>query len=61
LYGHIRSVPFPLAETNGTVNEGEEGVIPANTYVITGVMSGSTLSYDDVAGFGKLSAKQLNA
>jgi hypothetical protein len=36
-------------------------MILAHTYIQTGIVDGTSLADDDVTGFGKLTAKNLNA
>ena len=50
-----------LAEHNCTVNQCEQGVILADSDVVAGVMLGSTLTYDDIAGDDFLTAEDLDA
>ena len=48
-----------LCELNSSAYESIEGVILSDTYVKAGVMHGSALTFDNVAGFGELAAKNL--
>ena len=50
-----------LLEHNNTVRKSEQGVIPAHAHVLAGVMLGSALTHDDVAGNHLLTAKHLDA
>ena len=44
-----------------TVNQSKQRVILAHTHVFTGMMHCTALTFDDVACFCKLTAKNLNA
>lgn len=48
-------------EHYGAVNEGIKSVVLAHTHVFTGVVNCSTLTFDDVACFSKLTAENLDA
>lgn len=48
-------------ESNYTVNECIERVILAHAYVLTGIVSGAALANEDVAGYARLAAPNLNA
>ncbi len=52
---------FAFAEHYHTVNECVNGVILAHAHVFTGMVHSATLALDDVAGFGKLTTKNLNS
>ena len=43
-----------------TVNQSKQRVILAHTHVFTGMMHCTALTFDDVACFGELAAKNLN-
>ena len=50
-----------LAERNNTVHECIQRVVTTHSHIFTGVVYCSALTYDDVAGFGELSAKYFHA
>ena len=54
-------VTSAVLELYSAVNQGIEGVVLAHANVLTGTMLGTALTADDVAGFGKLTTKNLDA
>ncbi len=50
-----------LCELNCSTDEGIQGVVLADTYIQTGMMYCSTLTFEDITGFGKLSTKNFYA
>jgi len=50
-----------LFEFNHTVGQRVQGVVFANTYVVTGVVRRAALANNDVAGDSGLTAKNLHA
>lgn len=60
-YAYIRFAFAFLAEDHRTVYQSEQSMILAHTYILARIMHGSALTYNDVAGFGKLTAEQLYA
>ena len=50
-----------LAEVHLAVHQGEEGVVLAHTHVLAGIVHRAPLTYDDIARFGELAAKELHA
>lgn len=61
LYRNKRFTVSTFFESNGSVNQGEQSMILAHTYVQTGIVDGTSLADNDVTGFGQLTAKNLNA
>ena len=61
LYRNKRFTVSTFLESYGSINQGEQGMILAHTYIQTGIVDGTSLADDDVTGFGKLTAKNLNA
>jgi len=59
--GDIGLVVLLFAEFNDAIGQCEEGEIPADTDVLTGMVGGTTLADDDVSGDGGLSAEDLHA
>ncbi len=47
-------------EGYGAVDECIDGVVFAHAYVETGMVDGAALTFDDVAGFGKLTAEEFH-
>ena len=60
-YGDVGAVLATLVELHDAIDEGEEGMVAANADVLTGVVSGTALADDDVAGDALLTAKDFNA
>src|SRR5690606_4075684 len=60
-HAHVALVVALAAELHRAVHQGVEGVIHANAYVGTGVMAGSALADDDIAGHSCAASVDLNA
>lgn len=60
-YRHYASVSAALVEVNHAVYQCVESVILTDTYVISRVVSCTTLANDDVAGDNLLTTPNLNA
>jgi hypothetical protein len=58
---NVHAVSKSLLELNYTVNESEERVITASTYVVTSVIRASTLTNENISRTNNLSAVLLNA
>jgi hypothetical protein len=56
-----RAVFVSFGENNATIHQGEQGVVLANPYIATGMMSSTALADDDIAAVGQLSTKNLDA
>lgn len=61
IYRYVGAVVALLTEHNGTIGEGKQGVVFANTHVFTGVVFGSALTHDDVSADGFLTTKDFYA
>ena len=48
-------------EEYAAINQGEDGVVAAHAYALTGVELGATLANDDVAGDNSLATELLHA
>ena len=61
--GHVdeATTVASFSEEHGAIYEGVEGVVLAHTHVQTGVMNCATLTLDDVACFGVLTAENLHS
>lgn len=57
---YIRFSTGFLFERNSPIDQREKRVVSSQTYVFTGIVLGSSLANDDVAGFGKLTAENFN-
>lgn len=60
-YSHERTVLTALAELYGTIDHSEQGVVFADTYVLTRVVLGATLTHDDVASNDGLTTENFHA
>lgn len=60
LYVDELTAILAFGEHYHAVDERVDGVILAQTYIETGMMHGAALTLNDVAGFSKLTAKNLN-
>ena len=49
-----------FGELNCAVDKGIEGMVFTDTYVQTGVVNCTALAFQDIAGFGILTAENLN-
>ena len=58
--GDVRFVVVSFPELHDAVDEGEEGMVIAHTHVEAGMMACATLTDDDVACFGVLSAEKFH-
>lgn len=58
---NVRLVIAFFLEYNCSVNLGVQGVVFANTYVFTGIVTGTALANDDVTGDTALSSKNFHA
>jgi hypothetical protein len=61
LYADKATAIFACGEHNYSVNKGIDCMILAHAYVKTRVVNCATLTFDNVAGFSFLTAKNLNA
>lgn len=61
--GHVDvlAAVFAFGEEHCAVNESVNGVVFAQTYVLTGMVHCATLALDDVAGFAFLTTENLHA
>ena len=59
-HGHDAAVAVAAVESNRSVNEGEERVVLAHADVLAGIVHGTALANDDVAGDALLAAPNLN-
>ncbi len=50
-----------VLELDSTVDQSEQGIVLADSDIVAGMYSGSSLSDDDIAGFYSLSVGLLNA
>src|SRR5690606_10246579 len=57
----IGSALQSLAERNGAFGQGEQRVVAAHADVLARPPGGAALTHDDVAGYGRLAAEQLDA
>ena len=60
-YRYVRLTPASLGELHPALNKGKERVIAANTHVLTRIVHGSTLTYNDATRLSQLPTKQLHA
>ena len=60
-YRYERAVFAALAELHRTVDHSEQGVVFADTHVLTGVVLGTTLTHDNVAGDDVLTTEYFHA
>ncbi len=60
LDGNKRAIVFFLGENHGSGYEGEEGVVFADAYVFSGMVTSSALADDDVPGDGFLASENFN-
>lgn len=61
-YRNERTTGISLAfERYRAVYQGEQGMVFAHSYVHAGVVSGTSLAYDDIAGGYGLTAEDFNA
>ena len=61
LYRDKGFAPGFLVKSDNPVDFGMQGVVFAHIHIVTGIVLGSTLTYDDISGNGFLSAKNLYA
>ena len=60
-YADNRLVALLFLEGNHSVRFGEQGVVASHADVLSCVVFGASLAYDDVAGYGSLSGEDLHA
>jgi hypothetical protein len=58
---YLRAVVLSFAEFNNAVGECEERPVFTNAYVLTRMVYGAALTYEDVTGNGGLTTEDLNA
>ena len=59
LNAYVRTIVALLGEYYCTINQCEEGVVLAHTYVLAWVVNCTTLTNDDVACLSKLTTEKL--
>ena len=58
---HKRTVLAAFLERYFAINEGEQRVVLAHAHVLAGVVLGTALTHDDVAGYQSLAAEDFYA